>query len=55
MLRSDLCDHSDAYIVAKKTIDLLAAPENGNDKAQENIAFKKMPNLDHVFQRLTVH
>ena len=32
MLRSDLCDHSDVYIVVKGTIDLLASPTNGNDK-----------------------
>ena len=27
MLRSDLCDYSDAYIVVKGDIDLLAAAE----------------------------
>ena len=26
MLRSDLCDYSDAYINVKRTRDLLAAP-----------------------------
>ena len=40
MQRSDLCDYSDAYIVAKETIDLLAAVANENDKAQINVAFK---------------
>ena len=39
MLRSDLCDYSDAYIVVKGTIDLLAAAANENDKAEKNIAF----------------
>ena len=34
MLRSDLCDYSDEYIVVKGTIDLLAAA-NQNDKAQK--------------------
>ena len=28
MLRSHLCDYSDAYIVVKGTIDLFDAPEN---------------------------
>ena len=40
MLRSDLCDYSDAYIVIKGTIDILAAAANKNDKAQKNVAFK---------------
>ena len=40
MLRSDLCDCSDAYIVVKGTIDLLAAAINENDKAEKNVAFK---------------
>ena len=40
MLRLDLCDYSDAYIVAKGTIDLLAAASNENDKAQKNVIFK---------------
>ena len=40
MLRSDLCEYSDAYIVVKATIDLLAAAANKNDKAEKNVAFK---------------
>ena len=40
MLRLDLCDYSDTYIVVKRTIDLLAAFANKNDKAQINVAFK---------------
>ena len=40
MLRSDLCDYSYAHIVAKGTIDLLAAAANENDKAEKNVAFK---------------
>ena len=38
MLRSDLCDYSDTYIVVKGTIDLVSA--NENDKAEKNIVFK---------------
>ena len=40
MLRPDLCDYRDAYIVVKGTIDFLAAAANENDKAQKNVAFK---------------
>ena len=31
ILRSDLCDYSDAYIVVKGRIDLLAVASNEND------------------------
>ena len=40
MLRSDICDYRDAYIVVKRTIDLLAAAANENGKAQKSFAFK---------------
>ena len=40
MLRSYLCEYSNAYIVVKETIDLLAAAANKNDKVQKNVAFK---------------
>ena len=40
MLRSDLCDCSDVYIVAKRGIDLLAAAANENHKAEKNVAVK---------------
>ena len=40
MIRSDLWDYSDAYIVVKRTLDPLAANENKNDKAEKNVAFK---------------
>ena len=41
MLRSDLCDYSDAYIVVKRNIDFLAtAAADENDKAQKNVAFQ---------------
>ena len=39
MLRSDLCDYSDAYIVVKRTIDLLAAAANENDKTEKDVFF----------------
>ena len=40
MLRLDLCDYSDAYIVVKGTIDLLFAAENETDKAEKDVALK---------------
>ena len=40
LLRSDLCDYSDAVIVVKGTIDLLVAAANEKDKAQKNVAVK---------------
>ena len=40
MLRSDLCVYSDAYIVAKGTIDLLADDANENDKAEKDVVFE---------------
>ena len=40
ILRSDLCDYSDAYIVTKGTIDLLGTAVNENVKAQKNVKFK---------------
>ena len=43
MLRSDLCDYSDAYIVVKGTTNLSAAAANENDKAQKNVTFKHNP------------
>ena len=35
MLRSYLCDYSDAYTVIKETINLLAAAANENNKGSE--------------------
>ena len=40
MLRSNLCDYSDACIAVKETIDILAAAANENDKAEKNVTFK---------------
>ena len=40
MLKSDLCDYSDAYIFVKGTIDILVADTNKNDKAQKSVASK---------------
>ena len=40
ILRSDLYDYSDAYIVVKGTIDILAAATNENDNAEKDVVFK---------------
>ena len=40
MLRSNLCDYSDAYIVLNGIIDLLTADANEDDKAEKDVAFK---------------
>ena len=48
MLRLDLYDHSDAYIVVKGTINLLVANVNKNDKFQKNVALKDN-DKDHTF------
>ena len=37
MLGSSLCDDSDAYIIVKGMIDLLAAAANENNKAQKDV------------------
>ena len=49
MLRSNLCDYSDAYVVVKVTITLDWAP-NAN-KRNEGIAFKNNTPLFFVFQK----
>ena len=49
MVRSDLCDWSDEYIVMKGAIDLSGDVANENDKAKKNVAFKIMLHLDHAF------
>ena len=40
MVRFDLSDCNDAYIVVTREIDLLADATHENDKAQKNITFK---------------
>ena len=55
MLRSYLCAHSDASIVVKWTIELLAAAGNKNYKAEKMFCLKIMRHIDHLFKKLTVH
>ena len=40
MLRSKLCDYSDAYIAVNGTIDLSVAAANKNDKAEKKVQIK---------------
>ena len=37
MLRSDLCDYSDVYIVVNGIVNLLAAAANENVKAEKEV------------------
>ena len=49
MLRSDLCDYSDAYIVAKGTITVVK-PNTG--QKTKVLHLKTMHHLSTVFQKL---
>ena len=40
MLKSDLCDFSDACAVVKGTINLLAVAINKNEKTDKDVAFE---------------
>ena len=55
MLSSDFCDYSNAYIVVKGTIDLLAAAANENIKARKGFAFKNTFHLGCAYQKLSTH
>ena len=52
MLRSDLCDYSDAYIVVKGDITLEG--DNDANKQNKNLTFKNNAPLSIAFQKLTV-
>ena len=49
MLRSDLCDYSNAYIVAKWTITVDGNYDN--KKRDKKLPFKKDAHLDHAYQK----
>ena len=53
MLRSDLCDCSDAYIVVTGNITLKG--NNDANKRNKNLLFKKMQHLLTAFQKLMVY
>ena len=49
MVRPDLCDYSDAYIIVKGTIDRLASATNNVD---EKVLYSKiMLDLDRAYQK----
>ena len=49
MLRSDLCDYSDAYIVVKETITV--ERDNNTKKRNKKLTFKNNDHLDHAYQK----
>ena len=53
MLRSDLCDYSDAYIVVKGTINLGAT--GNNDMTEKVLHLKIMIHLGHAYQKSITH
>ena len=53
MLRSDLCDYSDAYIVEKETIDLLL--QMRFIKLKKVLPLKIKLHLDKKKKKLTLH
>ena len=55
MLKSNLCDYSDANIVAKFTRDLLTAAANENDKALKGFAFKNNAPFRSCIKKLTIY
>ena len=53
MLRSDLCDYSDAYIVVKGTITI--ERDGDNKKEIKNYPLRIMLYLDHAYQKSIRH
>ena len=52
MLRSDLCDFSDAYIVVKGKITVT---DPNNDAYDKKLTFKNNHHLFFAFQKLIIH
>ena len=52
MLRSDLCDFSNAYIIVNGTITVEGRSNNSNKKKKRFLAFKNMHHLIVAFQKL---
>ena len=53
MLRSDLCDSSDTYIIVKETITVEGT--NANNRADKELTLRIMLHLAHACQKLTTH
>ena len=52
ILRSDLSDYSDAYIVVKGIINVTGT--NANNRRNKKLAFKNNAPLDHAYQKLII-
>ena len=57
MLRSDLCDYSDVYIVVKGRITVEGDDDDDDDDKKEikNYPLRIMLHLDHVYQKSIIH
>ena len=55
MLRSDLCDFSDAYIVVKEKITVTNKKKKKNDAHDKKLVFEIMHHLFLAFQKLIIH
>ena len=53
MLRSDLCDYSDAYIVVKEGTSVTGT-DNAN-RRNKKLTPKIMLHLNHAYQKLITH
>ena len=53
MMRSDLCDYSDVYIVVKGRIS--ATGTNAANKSNKKLTLRIMLCLDHSYQKLITH
>ena len=53
MLKSDLCDYSDIYIVVKGTMTVEG--DDDNKKEIKNYPLRIMLHLDHAFQKSMAH
>ena len=53
MLKSDLCDYSDACIIVKGRISVTGT--NNANKRNKRYLSRIMPHLDHAYQKLITH
>ena len=51
-VRSYLCDYSDPHIVSKGTMDLPAAADNKNDKAEKDVVSKNIAPLTSFISKI---
>ena len=53
MLKSNLCDYSDAYIAVKRRISVTVT--NNANRRKKKLIFRIMLRLDHVYQKSITH